>query len=472
MKRFLLAALVTLVSFTSAEEKPNVLFIAIDDLNAMIGALGGTPKALTPNIDRLAKRGILFSRAYCAAPACNPSRTAVLTGMRPTTSGVYFNNQDWRESSRLKDIVTLPEHFRNHGYQVMGGGKLYHAASLSEKGHTGLLDGDSWDVYFPSKNQQLEKEALPEKIPMNGSKEYYKGFFDWAALDIADDEMGDAKVVSWASKQLSRVHDKPLFLGVGIYRPHIPFYTPKPYFDLYPEDELVLPGIVEGDLDDIPKAGQAMARRDWHQWVEENNQWKSFVRAYFASVSFADAMVGRLVDALDSGPNAGNTVVVLWSDHGYHLGHKEHWEKFALWEQTTRVPLIFSAPGIEGGSVCHHPASLLDVYPTLAALTNTGVEPQWDGESLVPFLKDPGAESNRAVVITQGPGNHAVRSNSWRYIRYADNTEELYDHENDPDEFTNLAALPGFEPVIREHAVHLPESEAELDPAARGKRKK
>jgi arylsulfatase A-like enzyme len=307
----------------------------------------------------------------------------------------------------------------------------------------------------------MPQEALPPKIPTNGNKNFYGGRFDWAELEISTDEMADAKVVSWAEQQLSAEHDEPLFLGVGIYRPHIPWYTPKQHFDKHPIESTTLPETIESDLDDVPTAGQQMARRDWHQWLVQNDQWKSYVRAYNASVSFADDMVGRLVTALDNGPLAGNTIVVLWSDHGYHLGQKEHWEKFALWEQTTRVPLVIVAPGVGvTGGVCTQPVSLLDIYPTLNELCDVR-SPQThalDGVSLVPLLRDPAVQTGRAVVCTHGEGNHAIRSDNWRYTRYNDESEELYDQTNDPKNFHYLADSPRHPAVKQELSAWLPKS--------------
>lgn len=444
----------------------NVLFIAIDDLNNF--ALGKHAEARTPNIDRLAKRGVLFTNAHCVVPACNPSRTALLTGVSPFVSGVYYNKQDWRECSNLKNVVTLPQHFQDRGYKTMGGGKIYHAHSLNEQAYEGFLDPKPWDAYFPSKQQQMPIEIDPIPMPENGNPKYYGGHMDWSALDITDNEMGDGKVVSWAEKQLAQKHEKPLFLAVGIYRPHVPWYTPKAWFDKLPSiDEITMPEIRKDDLDDVPAAGQKMARRAWQQWMIDNEKWRGFVRGYLASVLFADAMVGRLIDALEKGPLAKNTVVVLWSDHGYHLGHKEHWEKFALWNQTTQVPLIFAAPGMAKGKKTNRPASLLDVYPTLVELTGAKPSRQLNGKSLVPWLRNPAAKFETPAITTHGPGNHAVSSAHWRYIRYANGSEELYDHRNDPNEFTNLAGQPDYVAVIKRHAAWLPEMEVELDPAYR-----
>jgi arylsulfatase A-like enzyme len=334
-----------------------------------------------------------------------------------------------------------------------------------------LLDSKPWDEYFPSKERQLADEVKPSPFPANGSLKFYKGHFDWAALDIKDEEMGDAKVVSWAEAQLSKPTDKPLFLAVGIYRPHIPWYVPKSYFDLYPKGEFSMPIIKKGDLDDVPVAGQRMARRDWHQWMLDEGKWEDAVRGYLASVSFADAMVGRLINALDSGPLARNTIVVLWSDHGYHLGQKEHWEKFALWEQTTRVPLIISAPGMNPGTQCERPVSLIDIYPTLSELCGTPAQPGLEGTSLVPSLRNPDAFSDRAVITTQGRNNHAVSPQNWRFVQYADGSMELYEHQKDPNEFTNLALEPEFQSVIDNHRNWLPENNAEPEPSVSLKKK-
>ena len=245
----IVVALATLVIVAEAKEtgncRPNVLFIAVDDLNSCVDGMNGETGVHTPNISRLAQRGVFFTNAHCTAPACNPSRTSVMTGLAPSTSGVYYNWQDWRANHILKDRITLPQHFKENGYKTLGGGKLYHAASLSEKMYTGYIDPRPWDEYFPSKNRQMPQEVLPEKVPTNSNKAFYGGRFDWVALDIEPDGMADAKVVSWAEQHLSQKHDQPLFLAVGIYRPHIPWYTPRSYFKRHPLKEVVLPEVVQ-----------------------------------------------------------------------------------------------------------------------------------------------------------------------------------------------------------------------------------
>lgn len=463
---FLLFAGVANPLMANDDRPPNVLFIAIDDLNDYALGLNPDFRASTPHMDRLAARGTLFTNAHCAAPGCNPSRASVMTGVAPFNSGVYVNSQDWRKCGQLRTITTLPQHFRDKGYHVIGGGKLYHAANLRTSQLEGFLDPRPWHEYFPSKSRQLADEVAPPKQAVNGSNEFYGGRFDWDELDITDDEMGDGKVVSWAESQLAKEHDRPLFLGVGIYRPHIPWYTPKKYFESNPIGNVALPHDVAQDLEDVPSPGVNFARQPWHDWLVKHDKWEDATRAYLASVSFADAMVGRLIKALDDGPLADNTIVVLWSDHGYHLGHKKHWEKFALWSQATHVPMIVvDRRFADSSGRCDRPVSLLDLYPTLAELCELDQPTHLDGESLVPFMKDASASSDRAVVITHEKDNHAVQSQHWRYIRYSDGSEELYDHRSDPGERTNLALDTAHAQQKVRLAQHLPKSGVTEDPA-------
>ncbi|MAD25544.1 MAG: iduronate-2-sulfatase [Verrucomicrobiales bacterium] len=452
------------VPFVQAKEaKPNVLFIAVDDLNDWVGKLGGHPQARTPNMDLLSSRGLLFTKAYCSAPSCNASRSSVLTGMRPSTTGIYINSHDWRQASILKNAVTLPRHFKNSGYLTMGAGKLFHAHTFFDKKNLeGYSDPDAWDAYFPSKTQQMPEEVVPETWPLNSSKKFYRGHFDWAPLQISNLDMADAKVVDWASKQLAKTHKKPLFLSVGIYRPHVPWYVPKKYYDRFPINEIQLPKHLSNDLGDIPVAGKAMAKRHWHKWINENNQWEKAVQAYLASLAFADDMVGNLIKALDKGPLSKNTIIILWGDHGYHLGEKESWEKFALWEDTTHVPLIIVDPRrTKSGTQCESPVSLLDLYPTLIELCGLRLPPQkLEGRSLVNSLIRPMEKTGRVVITTQGRGNHAVRSSRYRYIRYADGSEELYDHKTDSHEWNNLSLDPGLVKVKSKLMDYLPKFNA------------
>ena len=435
----------------TAAARPNVLFIAVDDLNDWIEPLGGHSQAKTPNFVRLASRSTLFARAYTAAPSCNPSRAALMTGVAPYRSGIYNNRQAWRPA--MPDAITIPQAFMRNGYWTGGSGKIYHGV---------YPDPASWDEYWPSKKVQREPDPLPEVRPASGIPGV--GNFDWGPLAASTEDMSDAKVVEWVTERLGEARAEPFFLACGIFRPHLPWHVPGKYFRRFPLAGIRLPVMFDGDLADVPEPGIRMARPDRdHARVVEHGQWKHAVQAYLASMAFVDEMLGRVLDALEESDHSENTVIVLWGDHGWHLGEKRHWRKFALWEEATRVPLMVSAPpgtpglpeGTKDGAVSSRPVSLLDVYPTLLDLAGLGKGEGLDGRSLVPLLRDPEAAWHPAV-STYGRLNHAVRSEDFRYIRYADGSEELYDHRVDPMEWTNLASDEKYDPVKRELAAHLP----------------
>ena len=380
-----------------------------------------------------------------------------MTGVSPASSGVYNNGQDWRNSPRLAQAATIPEHFRAGGYKAFGCGKIFHALSWINFSY-GKQQNEAklWDHYWPSATSPLPEPQWPRatqaKRAANGylySKPLAVGkslkgrpshFLDWGPDDQDESGTADYKVVEWASGELAKQHNKPFFQAVGIFRPHIPWYAPRKYFNLYPLKDVFLPKIKQDDLDDVPPAGQSSIRKAWHRWIVENDEWKEAIRGYLASISFSDAQLGRLIDALDKSPHAKNTIVVLWSDHGMHIGEKQQWEKFTLFEESTRVPMIVIAPGVtKPGSTCTRPVNLLDVYPTLNELCGLPNRNDLDGVSLVPLLKNPQAEWERPSITTWGKNNHSARGNRYRYTRHADGSEELYDHQQDPDEFTNLA---------------------------------
>jgi arylsulfatase A-like enzyme len=444
----------------AAGGKPNVLFIAIDDLNDWTGCLGGHPDVRTPNLDRLASRGVLFTRAYCAAPACNPSRAALMTGIRPSTSGVYHNPQPWRTSPALKEAVTIPQHFMAHGYSAVGSGKIYHG---------GYPDPPSWQEYWPSQKQN--KPPDPRRKEHSPAAQAH---FDWGPLEEPNEAMGDWQVADWVIGKLNAKHEKPFFLGCGFFRPHLPWYVPQKYFDLYPADKIALPNIKEDDLDDVPPLGRKIAKPDGdHARVVKHGEWRRAVQGYLASITFVDACVGRVVDALDKSAYKENTVVVLWSDHGWHLGEKLHWRKFALWEEATHNMMLFVAPGVTApGGRCESPVTLLDIYPTLIDLCGLAKKPELEGVSLLPLLKDPKAPWDRPALTTHGRNCHALRTPRWRYIRYSDGTEELYDHDADEMEWTNLAADPQHAAVKKDLARWLPEKNVEDIPKDKGKAKR
>jgi arylsulfatase A-like enzyme len=431
--------------------KQNVLFLAIDDLNDWIGCLGGHPDAKTPNLDRLAASGMNFTNAFCAAPACNPSRAAIMTGLRPSTSGVYLNSNPWRQSPVLKDAVTLPQHFRANGYKAIGGGKIYHGR---------YLDPQSWDEYFPKSGSDRPPDPVPPNRPLNGIPK--TSHFDWGPLKNKDEEMSDFQVAQWASEQLHTKHDKPLFLACGIFRPHLPWYVPEKYFDMYPLDQITMPKVKDDDLDDVPPIGRQMANPDRdHRNVNQYNQWRKAVQGYLASISFADAAVGKVLEAFEASPMRNNTTVMLWSDHGWHLGEKLHWRKFALWEEATHNVFMVNSPGLtEAGRRCVAPVDMMDIYPTLNDICGLPARPELDGESLVPWLKDPDLPKQRPAFTTHGFGNHTLRTERWRYIRYKDGTEELYDRDRDPMEWTNIAGKPERKELKEHLARWLPAKEA------------
>jgi len=435
----------------SKPPKPNVLFIAIDDLNGWVGCLGGHPQMRTPNLDRLAERGVLFTNAHCAAPACQPSRAALLTGIRPATSGIYTLKQRFRKSPVLKRAVTLPQHFRKHGYEVIGAGKIFHGPDPDPK---------SWDQYWPSKRSTQPNNPKPPNIPVNGIPQ--TAHFDWGPVDAPVEAMGDWKLADWVIEQLNKKHHKPIFLGCGFFRPHLPWYVPRKYFDRFELDKIILPPVNETDLDDIPQVGKVMAnRKNDHRKVIKYNQWRKAVQGYLASVNFIDECLGRVIQGLDSSPYRDNTIIVLWSDQGFHLGEKLHWRKYDLWQEATHVPMIFVAPQVAKPSGrCDEPVNLIDIYPTLIELCGLSKKQQLEGISLLPQLKDPQAERNTPSLTTHERKNHSLRSKRFRYIRYADGTEELYDHDKDPREWDNLAGKPAYDEIKAAMAKYLPEFDA------------
>ena len=438
-------------SVAAAPKNPhNVLFIAVDDLNDWIGCLGGHPDIRTPNFDRLARSGVLFTNAHCAAPLCNPSRAALMTGIRPATSGVYDNSQPFRKSPTGPGAVTVAQHFRAHGYRVVGGGKIFHGA---------YPDPKSWDEYFPSQVQNKPPDPVPPNRPVNGIPNAAQ--FDWGPLNVPDSDMGDYKVVDWAARELQKKQDRPFFQAVGLFRPHLPWYVPGKYFDMYPADKVTLPNVKDDDLDDVPAMGKKFARPEGdHKRVIEHKQWRKAVQGYLACISFTDAMLGRLLDAFEASPHAKNTTVVLWSDHGWHLGEKLHWRKFSLWEEATHNVLMMSSPGLtRPGGRCQRAANLMDIYPTLIDVCGLKKRP-CEGDSLLPLLKDPNARWDRPSVTTYLKGNHSVRTEQWRYIRYSDGGEELYDRSKDEMEWTNLASKPEHAQVKQDLAKWMPKVNA------------
>jgi arylsulfatase A-like enzyme len=421
----------------------NVLFIPVDDLNHWIGVLGRNNQVKTPNIDKLASSGVLFSSAHCAAPVCCPSRAALLSGKRPSSTGVYGNSNDWR--TVIPSEETMPTFFKAKGYEVLGGGKIYH----------GGFDRDA-DFSFYFRGGKDAGGGVNEKGSFGGIR--------WGMMKGGDDGLNDYHVAEWAVGELNKKHDKPFFLSPGIFRPHMPWNVPQKYFDLFPLETIQLPPYKKDDLDDIPEEGRrmALALGDWKALMETANpelEWKKAIRAYMACIAYADAMIGKMMDALDKSEYKNNTIVVLWGDHGWHLNEKNHWRKFSLWEEGTRAPLIFRVPGVtQAGSVCTTPVDFMSIYPTLSKLCGFSVPKHVEGVSIIPLLRNVNAVWNVPAVTTHGFNNHAVRTKKYRYIAYAGGGEELYDEEKDPYEWNNIANESGSKEVIKELRQYLPKT--------------
>ena len=460
--------LLTTLGSVDGAERPNILFIAIDDQNDWIGHLGGHPMAKTPHLDKLASRGTTFLNAHCNMPLCNPSRTSLLLGLRPTTTGIYGLSPWFRSLSEWKDRVTLPQYFADHGYRTAATGKIFHAGTGAPGAGKGKAKANTAAVAAPVRPEFQVTAPFggvgtrpPQKLipatPMGNNP-----LMDWGVwpLDNDDTGKGDYQVASWTVDQIKTApKDQPFFIAAGFFLPHVPCYATQKWFDLYPDDDSVLPQIIANDRADTPRFSWYI---HWNlpeprlKWVQENNQWRNLVRSYLACTSFVDAQVGRLLTALDEAGVADNTIVVVWGDHGWHLGEKEITGKNTLWDRGTKVPLIFAGPGVKGGQRCMQPAELLDIYPTLIELTGVPKRDDLEGLSLAPQLQNAATKRDRPAITSHNQGNHGIRSENWRYIHYADGTEELYDMVNDPHEWRNVAAKPENAAIIAEHKKWLP----------------
>jgi arylsulfatase A-like enzyme len=427
--------------------KPNVLFIAIDDLNDWVGFMGGHPQARTPHMDALAKQGRNFLNAHCAVPVCSASRASVMSGVAATTHGSYELGPRYEQLPALNDVPTLQRYFKDHGYTTISGGKMLH------HNFNGRLVGDI--------DRSLGRNRSPRpKGPMSRPANW-SGAWDWGAYPKADAEMADIQLAHNAAKTLKENFEKPFFMSVGFFRPHVPLFVPPKWFAKYEADKIALPKNPKNDLDDLPKNFLRIndyAVAPTHAEVVSGGKQRSLTHAYLASVSFVDHCVGIVMDALKSSPHADNTLIVLWSDHGFHLGEKQHWAKRTLWEESTRVPLLIAGPGIRSGQPCKEPASLIDLYPTLVELCNLPKAKHLEGVSLVPQLRDPAKARRQPAITSSYFGNHSIRSRDWRLIVYEDGAKELYDHRNDPDEFRNLANDPAHKATVDELTKWLPKN--------------
>jgi arylsulfatase A-like enzyme len=447
---------------------PNVLFISLDDMNDWVETLNGHDQTVTPHLANFAKESVTFTKNYCPSPGCNPSRSAVLTGIHTHNSGMYSNYQEWRNVPKLQSVNTIGQHFKESGYYTAGAGKIY---------HYGQVDTIGWDDYYPSIKKPMPDDDLLDNMPVNMKPfKYMYNMFDWAALDISDEETSDYESVDYIMNQLEKDHDKPFFLAAGIYRPHLPWYVPKKYFDRFPLDQIKKPIIKDNDLDDLGDVAKEIITRggNYHKHVVEAGEWEKAVQGYLASISFADEMVNRLLTALAESEYADNTIVVIWSDHGWQLGEKQHWRKFALWENVIRTVLMMKVPegikampkGSNNGKTTENLTSLLDIYPTLVELCNLKKRDDFDGVSLKPILKHPRRVRPRPIITTYDYGSYSVRYENWHYIRYLDDSEELYDLNEDPEEWINIADLNAFLEIKKMLADFIPKDPIDLPEAS------
>lgn len=431
-------------------------------------------------MDTLAGEGVSFTNAHVPAPICGPSRTAIMSGLWPSTTGIYTNSANYRRD--LPGVISMPEHFRQNGYYVMGAGKLFHAGlpKIPEDAFDEYGEYGSSSTPFTKDEMDLAKQDPFNRVVKNG-KEYrlpLNGFpadrswrssntFDWGPVDVPDEMFSDTVTANWAIEKLNESHDKPFFLAVGFHRPHQPLYNPKRFHDLYPPGSVVLPSAPKDDLADVPRAGKEYAlapnTSGLHKSVAQYGEWENAVSSYLASISFVDELIGNITTALKNSDYADNTLIVMWSDHGWHLGEKQHWGKATGWFRSTRIPMIIVPPnstqpaGFEPGRESTRMVNLLDLAPTIADAAGVPVRREWEGNSLLPLVGNPKQDWQDHTHTTFGLGNHTISTESWQYIHYFDGSAELYNLENDPDEFNNVVNEPEYAVVVRRLRPYIPE---------------
>ena len=474
MTLFALATFLAVAAPAFAEEtpRPNVLFLISDDLNNSVGCYGH-PLVKTPNIDRLAARGVRFERAYCQFPLCGPSRNSMLTGLYPNSTGILANSRIFRQT--IPRHHSLPQAFRLEGYFAARIGKLYHYNVPKSIGTNGHDDPGSWELELNPAgcDRLLEEPDIFSLIPGR-----FGGTLSWYASPRSDRYHTDGLLAAdaeWVLERCARQRDRPFFLAVGFYRPHTPYVSPKPYFERYPKQKMPVVRGVKEDRADLPAAALASGRKVQDEMTDDLR--RECVQAYFASITFMDAQVGRVLDALERLGLAKNTIVVFTSDHGYHLGEHGLWQKLSLFEESARVPLIVAAPGlgVEGG-ICKSPVGLVDLYPTLAGLCRVKAPDNLQGQSLVPMLKDPAVPGRGWALSQVSRGGrkqgrffgYTLRTPRWRYTEWADGRQgrELYDHDSDPRELVNLADDPAQRETVARLSTQLREAIPRTFPAS------
>ncbi len=466
-------------SVPADETHTNVLFIAIDDMNDWAGFLNTHPQIQTPHMDALAAEGVSFTNAHVPAPICGPSRTAIMSGLWPTSNGIYTNAISYRK--QMPHLISLPEYFRQNGYHVMGVGKIFHGGesnipegAFDEYGFRGgsgePFTREELSLAAQSPFNRVVKNGKEFRLPLNGfpADRHWRSTntFDWGAVDVPDTMFSDTQKTNWAIKKLQEKQEKPFFLAVGFDRPHQPLYNPKRFHDLYPVESVVLPQTIDDDLSDLPRSAREYAlapnTSGLHKSVEQYGQWEHAVSSYLASISYVDELVGNIMAALDKSAYADNTLVVLWSDHGWHLGEKEHWGKATGWYRSTRIPFVIVPPRNQSpnGFVPHSESArmvnLLDLAPTIADMTNVPIRKEWEGNSLLPLVRNPDQEWQSYTHTTFGRGDHTISTPRWQYIHYFDGSAELYDLQRDPNELINLANDQELAKVREQLHQHLP----------------
>ncbi len=478
MKQFITLVLLIIsfliqVNAQGTSDKPNIIFFSADDLNTNINPLGYT-QAKTPNLDKLAEMGITFTNAHAPGVFCAPSRTAIMTGLHASTTGCY-NTEVYHYD--YPDLTPLHMAFSNNGYKAYGAGKLFHHRA-------GFMDPRGWEEFF-ARSQEIKDVGyetgyfgsdVPYPDPHPYSPYYTKtnniindgGFLEWGPIaNEKAEEIPDAISTNWVCDLLQQEHTDPFFIGLGLYTPHYPNYAPQKYFDLYNRDLIQVPELKVDDLNDIPNPmrQQMINRSRIQQTLEDIDAVKDAIIGYLAAVSFADAMLGRVLDALEASAYKDNTLIIFWSDQGYHQGQKGNWGKHTLWQETSHVPLIFAGNGLPQNKKVNTTVSLIDMYPTLVDLCHLPVQKQLlDGESLISVLQDPASSTDRNVFLpSHDRGSYAVINKDWKYIYYNNGTEEFYDKNNDPNEWYNLAGDNSYRSIIIEMQKSAP---AEFHPGA------
>lgn len=427
--------LVSEIAFAQSPKK-NVILIAVDDLNDWIGAFGGHPQTKTPNIDKLASKGVVFTNASCASPVCNPSRTAFMLGRRPHETGITNNGDGYfREYSKawVRNITTWPQYFGQKGFETVAQGKIFHTHG-ENKGEFQIVGPGGQGC-----------NAGPSKTSVNNTK------LEWSESNQSLTATGDYKSAEWCGNYLNKNHNKPFLMACGIFRPHLPHFAPKEFFDKMPAiDNIKLPAYLPNDRNDTYGGSNNVLSDVLRQGGER--LWKEAVRAYLANVAFADACVGKLLDDLENSQYKNNTIVVLIGDHGWHLGEKDHFQKFTMWDRAIKTPMIIYDPVDGGSGICDKAVSLMDIFPTMLELTGTPY-PSYEtsGYSIAPLVKNPNAAWCGVALTTYGPGHNSIRTDRYRYIKYSNGKEELYDHQTDPNEWTNVASKAAFSSVLSEH---------------------